>query len=117
MKRLFWMILIVMLAAVPVVAMEWVYGSGEKTADALIKSGPGNFDGIVVVTDGTNAVTLDIYDNTAASGKKLIPTTVITTSAADRVRSIGFTNPVKFNTGIYVDITCAGTVKYIVTWK
>jgi hypothetical protein len=111
------MVVILLSPAASGASGDWVYGSGQKTADALIATGPGNFDGIVVVTDGTNPVTVTIYDSTAASGKQLIPTSVITTSAVDRIRAIGYTTPVRFNTGLYVDITCAGTVKYTVTWK
>ena len=90
--------------------------SETKTGDALIVRGQGSFLGIILVTDGANAVTLNIYDNYTASGKKLIPTdTVITTSATDRIQAIGFSaKDVNYYKGIYVDITCVGTVSYMI---
>jgi hypothetical protein len=98
--------------------MDWVYSSGEKTAAALITTGPGELAGILVATDATNPVTLDIYDNTAASGKKLVPTTVIVTSATDRMRQIDFKTPVKFNIGLYVSpVVGGGGFKVVVYYK
>ena len=93
--------------------------SETKTADAAITTSGGLFHGITVVTDATNAVTLNIYDNaTAASGRKLIPTdTVITTSAADRVQTYSVYPPVEYYSGVYVDITCSGTVAYMVYFE
>lgn len=91
--------------------------SEEKTADAAITAGYGYFGGIIVVTDGTNAVTVNIYDAAAASGRKLIPETVITTSSTDRIQAIGYgPTDVYYYTGIYVDITCSGTVTYMVVY-
>lgn len=93
----------------------YVLKSAEKTADALIYTGACYFHGILVATDGTNAVTLDIYDNTAGSGTVITPTIVIPTSASMRSASIGFNPPVWCKTGIYVDITlAAGSCSYVV---
>jgi hypothetical protein len=86
-----------------------------KTASASITTGPGVFGGIVLATDGTNAVTLTVYDSSAASGTKLFPTMTITTSATDRIQSIAF--PVRYYTGLYVSITCAGSVEYTVYFE
>jgi len=36
-----------------------------------IKTGPGVFVGLVMKPDGANAVTVDVYDNTAGSGKRI----------------------------------------------
>jgi hypothetical protein len=95
-----------------------------ETASAAITTVGGCFLGIVFFTDGTNAVTVNIYDNaSAASGTKLIPTdTVITTSSSDRLRSIGFDADdrrcdVQYFNGLYVEITCAGDVSYTVYYK
>lgn len=87
--------------------------SGSKAADALIVAGSGTFGGIAIATDGTNAVTVSIYDWDSVAtnpGTLLVPTFVATTSATDRVKS--FFWPVHYNRGIYVDITCSGTVGY-----
>ena len=113
-------IFLVLLAGVTAIADQ----SATKTSSsAIVASGAGWFLGIIVVTDGTNAVTLDVYDNgSAASGTKLIPQTVVTTSSTNRVFAIGFdaddkSGDVYFYNGLYVNVTCAGTVSYMVYYR
>ena len=55
---------------------EWADYSTVKTADALIVTGQGWFYGIMCLTDGTNSVTFDVYDNTSGSGTKLFPSVI-----------------------------------------
>ena len=88
-----------------------------KTGSACILNGKGLFYGILLTTDATNAVTLDIYDSTTASGTKIIPTSTITTNSADRLRSISFALPLHVSNGIYVNVTCSGTVAYMVYFE
>ncbi|MCK5019384.1 MAG: hypothetical protein KAS32_20165 [Candidatus Peribacteraceae bacterium] len=87
--------------------------SANKTADALIATGEYYLYGIMVITDGTNSVTVDTYDNTSGSGTKLHPQWVVTTGANERAKTLSFDPPVFAGTGIYVDITTAGTVNYM----
>jgi len=98
---------------------EYMLMTAEKTADSAAVTGAGYFYGITVTTDGTNAVTMDVYDNTAASGTKLIQTVVFPTSAMARGGAIGWDPPLPFNTGVYVDVTVGGggTVKYMVYYR
>lgn len=114
MKRALILLLVVMfMAASSVFAAK----SEEKTADASIVTGAGCFVGIAIQTDGTNSVTIAVYDNTAASGTDLIAEWVVTSSSTDRYHVLGFdTKPcvVPYYTGIYVDITTSGTCKYMV---
>jgi hypothetical protein len=91
---------------------ETMIGSGSKAADTLIQVGSGNFYGIAIATDATNAVTVSIYDNTTNSGKLIVPTFIATTGASDRTKSFFVYPAVRYETGIYVDITCAGTVGF-----
>lgn len=91
--------------------------SGSNTASALILSDTGSICGIAVSTDGTNAQTFDVYDNTAGSGKKLIPTWVVTTSSTDRTQTYWFMYPVSFTTGLYVNVSGSGSVAYVVYYK
>ena len=94
---------------------DWVQQSATKTADAAISTTPGYFHGIVVTTDATNACTVKIYDNkSAASGDKLIPDWIVTTSATDRAQSYSISPPVRYGQGIYVDITTDGACSYMV---
>lgn len=98
-------------------AQEVVVGtSGVKTADAGITSGSGEFHGLFVVTDGTNACTVAVYDNTAASGTKLQPT-VIAPAGASYGMGYSWNPPIPYGTGIYVDITTSGTCSYAVQFR
>lgn len=121
MKKKLIIILLALLLIVPSAysAEPWSQQSAEKAIDAAITTTSGIFHGIIVATDGTNACTVSIYDNaTAASGTELIPTTVITSSATDRVQAISISPAVRYYNGIYVDITLgAGAVGYMVYFK
>ncbi|MFH1740442.1 MAG: hypothetical protein ABIH23_15645 [bacterium] len=81
-----------------------------KTASGLVTTGSGMYHGIKVNTDGTNAATIIVYDNTAASGTTIDPSTVYVTSATMRVQASGSNPPRRYYNGLYVSITCAGTV-------
>ena len=114
MKKLIYglIMLMVLLISVPSFA-ESMTASGSKAADSLIQVQGGLFYGIAIATDGVNAVTVSIYDvATATTGALIVPTFVATTSATDRVKSFFVYPAIKYNNGIYVDITCAGTVGY-----
>ena len=92
--------------------------SPELLGDALVFTGRVYLEGITVTTDETNAVTMDVYDNTSAAAPKVIQTLVFKTSATETVASVGFGGSGKpMRTGIYVDVTCAGVVKYMVHYK
>ena len=91
-----------------------------KTASALIYTGPCVLGGILMALDGTNAVTLDVYDGVDATGRKVIPQLVIPSSATVRVFSLDFGPDGKeMYTGIYVVIAVAGggTASYTVDYK
>ena len=106
------MILAIFLAVAPCYGEQ----SAELSDDALITDAPGHLLAILVMTDGTNAATIDVYDNNAAAASDvLIPTWTVTTSATDRAQYISFGKGiVRYRKGLYVDVTCAGTVSYMV---
>jgi hypothetical protein len=115
MKKIFVMLILFALPGVAQAATIYSVASDEATSSGSIVTGPGILDGIMLNTDGTNSVTVNIYDNTAASGTNLIPEdTVVTTSAANRATAISFVPPLRFNTGVYVEVTTSGTVGFIV---
>jgi len=92
---------------------NYVTSSGENTATASVLSTAGFLYGIMVVTDGSNDVTIDLHDNaSAASGDKLVPTMVLNAVSNSRVISIPFSVPIAYSKGIYATITTSGTVKY-----
>ena len=112
-------ILISLLLVVALSFSAFAKSTEEKTADAVCVAGKGFLTGFLIATDATNAVTVSIYDSASgATGKKLIPTCVITTSATDRVQYIGFdSSEVPFINGVYVDITTAGTCAYVIYYR
>ena len=116
-KILLTVFLAIFLIASPVYAGDWCYPTIEYTDDAAASTTSGLFHGILLVTDATYPVTLSIYDNaSAASGTELIPTCTITTSATNRLSGISIDPPVRYDNGIYVDITIdgSGAVTYMV---
>ena len=122
-KRIIVLSLLIILLAASIVyatSASFVRHSGEFTASAIITPRSGKFHGILFTTDGTNTVTVSIYDNaTAAAGNELIPTSYITSSAANRLSSISIDPPVKYHNGIYVHVAVAGggAVSYMVYYE
>lgn len=84
----------------------------DYTADALVRTGKLNLYSIFFVTDGVNAVTVNLYDNTSAAGVNLTPTFVLAADPDNLNQTINFFPPLQLRTGLYVDITTAGTVTY-----
>lgn len=85
--------------------------SGTLTADSAIATGKNRINAITVFSDGTNDATVDLYDNTAASGTIVARGMCVGTS---KINHIIFENPVKVENGIYADLTTSGTATYIV---
>ena len=82
--------------------------SGLKTADALIKTGPGFLHALQFSMNDAapTAGTIDVYDNTTNSGTKLFSWTF--TTAVFSPFSVILNVP--FATGLYFDITTAADV-------
>lgn len=98
-------------------AIEDIRPSSNQTGDATVVTGSGYFYGIVVNTDAdSNPINVEgIYDNTSATGTRLIPRNWEITA---RSGSFGFgSRPVAFNNGITVDVTSAGLINYMVYYK
>jgi len=98
--------------------VEHVVQTTARATDYTVVTGAGYFYGLAIATDGTNNCTLTIYDDVSgAASTLLVPTFVATTSATNRITTVSIEPPVAFNTGVCVDITCAGTVSYIVYYR
>lgn len=108
MKRLLIFVLLFILL-LPVVgfpqARQASTGSGLKTSDALIRTGSGYLSGILIITNGSNDASVVVYDNTSASGTKLFQGTV---SAASNFGGATWEIPIRFQTGLYIDVTGTG---------
>jgi hypothetical protein len=89
--------------------------SGAQTADAQIITGAGILRGFAIQTDGTNDVTITIYDGVGATGTELIPT-AFTVAAADNYGGV-VNLCILARDGIYADITTAGTCSYVVYYN
>ena len=79
--------------------------SGVLSASAQVFTGKNRINALTVLTDGTNPATIEIYDNTDASGKKAVVGNCV---GANLTNHYIFENPVLIETGIYVNITGAG---------
>jgi len=113
-----WIVLVLALIPAPVAA-DWMSlstGAGQvqvtqisdpAASSAAAATGQAAFYGIIIKTDGTNNVTLNIYDNIAASGKKLVPTDIVVLGTA-RIWALSYSPAIKCLTGIYVSVSVAG---------
>lgn len=87
--------------------------TGELTADTLIVQKKGALCSVLVITDGTNAATVLIYDNTSAAGKKIAEFTV---AGATGYGGRNWIFPVGYENGLYMDISGTGAsaiVEYV----
>ena len=77
------------------------------TASGIVLTGSGQFHGFAIKCDGTNDVTVNVYDNVEASGTKLIPTDTIFDGT---VKSNAWSEipPISVDNGIYIKIAVAG---------
>ena len=92
------------------------YSTYEKIADAQILTKGGSLCSVLIMTDGTNAARLILYDSATTTTdvtKKLME---ITVAGADNYGGRIWADPVKFTEGIYADIN--GTdASYIIEWS
>lgn len=84
--------------------------TGVLNADTLIWTGKNRINAITVITDGTNAATVDLYDNTAGSGKIAVKGRCVGNALMNHII---FENPILFENGVYADVTGTGA-SYIV---
>jgi hypothetical protein len=97
---------------------EWMNYSTTYTADQLIDTGAGYFYGFVCQTDASNAVTFKIYDALSATGTRIGPDMICSTSASNRTCVFGTGLGVPYSTGLYIDITlAAGTTSYQIFYR
>ena len=87
--------------------------SGLKSADAAIAAGRNRVNAITLLSDGTNACSVILYDNaTAASGTE-VGKVSIGAASLKKTEHVVFENPVICELGIYADVTGTGA-EYIV---
>ncbi len=79
--------------------------SGLLDEDTLVFTGRNRINAVTVIADGTNAASVVVYDNTAASGLAVAKVSV---KATDTMQHVFFENPVLCENGIYADVTGTG---------
>ena len=115
MKKILVLIVTFLTIAGNAFALDWTLAvSPSLVTTQLIATGAGTFAGIAIATDGTNSVNFNIYDNTSATGKKILPTFTVPTSATARFTIIQMPGKsgTKFTNGLYVSASSAGTFDY-----
>lgn len=117
MKKIFMALVLVFVLAFGVYAADRIEYSAAQTGDALIITGRVEFHGITITGDGTNVITVDVHDGTTTGGEKIAPTLNFAQSAASKTQTYGVSPPVACSTGIYVNVTTAGTVSYVVYYR
>jgi len=118
MKKYILAILLMLLIPCGAMAFEddFVLMTATATASGNAYTGAGYYYGCLVNTDGTNSVTLTVYDNTAESGTAfLLPPTVVTTSSSNYGTAISEDPPLPINTGITFTGTSSGS--YTITFR
>lgn len=85
--------------------------SGLRTADAAIYVGRGTLNSVSIITDGTNAATVTLYDNaSAATGNVLFKGVV---PGANSSETVAWNLAVRCLNGIYADVSGTGAA-YVV---
>ena len=93
-------------------AFTGAVSSGEQTSDGAVMSVSGWITAIHIITDGTNAAGVVVFDNTAASGKVICE---ISVAGTDNYGGRTWPFPIWVNNGIYVNVTGTGA-SYIVEY-
>jgi len=90
--------------AIPVIPTK------EKSASALIFTGPCLLGGVKIITDGTNDATVKVYDALTATGDP-VDSWVVTGGNNYGGTQYGYT-PVTLSTGLYISVSGTGAKYY-----
>ena len=88
----------------------------KRTTSGTVKSGESFLGDMVLGTDGVNDPVVTVYDGTDNTGTELIPTATYDSSALG-LNGVVFQYARHCEVGIYVEITCGGTVEVVVGWR
>lgn len=75
-----------------------------------LMGGKATLNSVQVVTDGTNAATVTVYDNTAGSGKILSLVKVVGTTLHD---CVVYDSPLRGDVGLTVVVAGTGATAYV----
>jgi hypothetical protein len=82
------------------------------TASGILYTGKCIFQGFLLGTDGVNDPVVTIYNGVDNTGQEIVPTATYDASAYGLNGCTGINQ--YCDVGIYVEITCAGTVEVVV---
>ncbi len=83
------------------------------TASAIVHTGPCVFRGLLLGCDGTNDPVITVYNGLDNSGGEIVPTCTYDASALGLNGVTGIEPGIYCDTGLYIEITCAGTVEVV----
>ena len=86
------------------------------TASGIAFTGSGLFHGILIKCDGSNDVTVNIYDALSTAGKQLLPDDSVFDGTI-RLASVSWAPGIWFDTGLYIEITTAGTAEIMALYN
>jgi len=87
--------------------------SGIKNADAVISATRNRVNAVTIISDGTNACNVVLYDNASAASGLEVAKVSIGAASLKTTEHVVFENPVISENGIYADVTGTGAT-YIV---
>jgi hypothetical protein len=96
--------------------MYSVKSSDKLSSSGMAYTGECILTHMLIGTDGVNDPTITIYDGVDNTGIEKVPTTSYDASALG-LNGFTLSFPFEFKTGIYVEITCGGTVEVICGYK
>jgi hypothetical protein len=85
-------------------------GALAAASTTTLLTGASTLNSITVTTDGTNAATVTVYDNTAASGKIM---NVLVVTGASLYGRADFSNAIKGENGLTVTVVGTGATGYV----
>lgn len=86
------------------------------TSSGIAYTGECLLTGMLLGMDKVNDPSITIYDGTDATGDEVVPTNDYDASALG-LNGYMASKPDHCKTGIYVDITCAGTVEVVIKYQ
>lgn len=88
----------------------------KKTESGIVYTGRSVFRGFLLGTDGVNDPTITVYNGLSNSGDEIVPSCTYDASALGINGVTGINPGIHCDEGIYLEITCAGTVEVIVLY-
>lgn len=93
-----------------------VTSSGLLSADAAVCATGSRVHSVTLISDGTNACSVVVYDNATSASGAVLAKLVLPASSGSPEFFVHDSNPISANKGIFVDVTGTGAA-YIVTYS